>query len=127
MIKILLVEKNLILSSTLNEHLNKDEQINVVNICKEGNQALEFLKENSVDVVIMDFLQTNGLVVTQQISHNYPDVKIIGFSTYESDDYPNQMIKLGADKCLSKYSTTMQDLLDELKKTVREHGITVVK
>ncbi len=116
MIKILLVERNVILSDYLKETFVKDKKLNLVYTCTEGNQALEFIKENSVDVVIMDFLQTNGLVVTQQISRKYPNIKIIGFSTYESNDYSHKMIELGANKCLSKYSTTIKKLINEVKK-----------
>lgn len=116
MIKILLVERNVILTDHLKTIFTQDKQLELVCICTEGNQALEFLKDNIVNVVIMDFLQTNGLVVTQDIKHKFPHIKIIGFSSYENGDYNKRMIELGADKCLSKYETTISELLDELKK-----------
>jgi DNA-binding NarL/FixJ family response regulator len=114
MIKILLVEKNLILSNTIREHLNKDEQLNVVGISKEGNEALEFLKTNPIDIIILDYQQTNGLVVTQQMKKTYPNINIIGFSS-DFDTASNRMIELGASSYLSKYETSLEELITEIK------------
>lgn len=116
MIKIMLVERNLILSEYLKTTFDKEKQLELICICTDGRQVLEFLEEHSVDVVVIDFLQINGLVVTHEISCKYPNTKVIGFSTYENGDYNKRMIELGADKCLSKYETTISQLLDELKK-----------
>jgi DNA-binding NarL/FixJ family response regulator len=114
MIKILLVEKNLILSNTIREHLNKDEQFDVVGISKEGNEALEFLKTNPIDIVIMDYQQTNGLVVTEQIKKTYPNISIIGFSS-DFGASSNRMVELGASSYLSKYETSLEELKTEIK------------
>lgn len=39
----------------------------------------------------------------------------IGFSAYEEGEYKNRMIELGAEKCLSKYKITINELLLEIK------------
>ena len=119
MIKILLVEKNIILSNTIKEHLNKDEQLNVIGISKEGNEALEFLKINSVDIVVMDYQQTNGLVVTEQIKKQYPNINIIGFSS-DFGAASNRMVELGASSYLSKYETSLEELKTEIKNCYEE-------
>lgn len=112
----MLVERNLILSEYLKATFDKENQLELICICTNGREVLEFLEEHSVDVVVMDFLQINGLVVTNEISRKYPNTKVIGFSSYESGDYKKRMLELGAYKCLSKFDTTIKELLDELKK-----------
>lgn len=115
MIKIMLVERNLILSNCLKDTIYKDKKMELVSICTEGKEVLSFLKEHSVDIVILDFLQINGLVVTQEIKNKYPKTKVIGFSSYETGDYNKRMLELGAEKCLSKYETTISELITEIK------------
>ena len=43
MIKVLLVEKNFILSNHLKEEFYQKKQLNVVGTCKEGNEIIDFL------------------------------------------------------------------------------------
>lgn len=115
MIKILLVERNLIFSSNLEMLLNHDKEINVVGICREGNEVLEFIKKNDVDIVLMDNLQINGFVITDLITGKYPNIKVIGFSTYDEGRIDNRLVELGAYSCLSKYNTTLDELISEIK------------
>lgn len=115
MIKILLVEKNLIISNTLKESFNQDKQLNLVGICKEGNEAIEFLNTNAIDVLLMDPNQTNGMVATAQIHKEFPDVRIIGFSDSNEKESSSQMVSLGAYKHLSKFHTDVNELITEIK------------
>ncbi len=115
MIKILLVEKNLILSNTLKESFSQDKQLNLVGICNEGNEAIKFLKTNSVDVLLMDPQQTNGMVATEQIHKEFSNVRIIGFSDLTEIKPDNQMVRLGASIYLSKFHTTLNELITEIK------------
>jgi DNA-binding NarL/FixJ family response regulator len=115
MIKVLLIEKNLILADTLCHQLNKEQQLNIVGICREGKEVLLFLKEHSVDIVLVDPNQTNGYVVTAQIKKEYPNIIIVGFSddiTYTK----NRMLELGASHYFSKYETSLDTLITEIKK-----------
>jgi CheY-like chemotaxis protein len=115
MIKILLVEKNIILANTLKNLFNQDKQLDVIGICKEGNEVIKFLKTNPVDIILFDPNQTNGYVVTVQIKKEFPKIIIIGFSddgTYSKD----RMLEYGASSYLSKYDTTLNELITEVKK-----------
>ena len=116
MIKILIVEKNLILLNHLQTTFNKDKDLKVVANCKEGHEVIEFLTNNEVDIILLDYMQTNGLVLTDQINKQFPKVKVIGFSTLETKKEENRIINFGAAMYLSKYETTMDDLIAVIKK-----------
>ena len=115
MIKVLLVERNVILRNHLLDVLSHDEYLDIIEWCTEGCEVIRFLKENEVDIILMDHLQTNGLVITAQIKRDYPSVKIIGFSTDDINDSSNRLIELGATSYLSKYDTSLEDLIAEIK------------
>lgn len=121
MIKILLVEKNLIFSNTLVNLLNQDEQLNVVGSCKIGNEIIPFLNTNSVDVIVIDPNQSNGFVITVQLTKEFPTIKVIGFSG-DGQNSKNRMLEYGACSYLSKYDTTLKELSAEIKKCFSEIG-----
>jgi len=80
---------------------------------KEGAESVDYIKNNHVDIVIMDTQQTAGLVTVALIASEYPKVRIIGFTKEGSD--AKRMIELGAYSCLCKYNTTATDLITEIK------------
>ena len=116
MVKVLLVERNVILRNHLLDVLSHDEHLDIIEWCTEGCEVVEFLKDNQVDIILMDHLQTNGLVVTAQIKRDYPSVKIIGFSTGDVNDSNNRLMELGATGCLSKYDTDLEELVAKIKR-----------
>jgi two-component system response regulator FimZ (fimbrial Z protein) len=114
MIKILLVEKNIIFSNALTKLLNKDAELNVVGVCKEGNDIIKFLTANPIDVIVIDPNQSNGFVITVQIKKEYPRIKIIGYSA-EGESTKKRMLAFGASSYLSKYEANIEDVIAEIK------------
>ena len=114
MISVLLLEKVLILSKHLEEVLNQDEEIKVLSTFTDGHDMLNYLKEQTADVVVIDPLQANGLVIADEVMKKYANVKVIGFSAIENPSN-HQIISLGASYCLSKHDTTLQDLIGKIK------------
>ena len=114
MIKILLVEKNIIFSETLTNELGKDEELTVVGVCREGNDIIDFLNKNAIDIIIIDPNQTNGFVVTVQIKKEFPRIKIIGYSA-QRESTKHRMLAFGASSYLSKYETNIEELISEIK------------
>ena len=113
-INILLIERNLILINHLKEQFDKDKELNYIGTYSEGNQVMECLKKNPVDVIVMDHLQTNGLVLTDTISNKFPNIKIIGFSS-EDGHHSKRLLELGATLYLSKFDTNLDDLIKQIK------------
>jgi DNA-binding NarL/FixJ family response regulator len=114
MIKILLVEKNIIFSNALIQLLNNDEKLHVIGVCKEGNEVIDFLTTNPIDVIVMDPKQSNGFVITVEVKKAFPKMIIIGFST-DVDSTKKRMLAFGAASYLSKYEANIADLIKEIK------------
>jgi DNA-binding NarL/FixJ family response regulator len=114
MIKILLVEKNIIFSNALTKLLNKDDKLDVLGVCKEGNDIIEFLTTTPIDVIVIDPNQSNGFVITVQIKKEFPTIKIIGYSA-EGESTKKRMLAFGASSYLSKYEANIEDVIAEIK------------
>jgi len=114
MIKILLVEKNIIFYKALTKLLSKDEKLHVVGVCKEGNDVIEFLNKNAIDVIVIDPNQSNGFVITVKVKKEFPRIKIICYSA-EGESTKERMLRFGACSYLSKYEANIEDLVSEVK------------
>ena len=115
MINIILVEQNVMLSTTLNELLCKDDMLNVVCIARNGAIGLAHLNDNAIDVVIIDPAQDKDLEYTNRIKKKYPKTKVIVYSTYGMISKMG-MVHIEADSFLSKYDDCLGDLIQEIKK-----------
>lgn len=115
MIKILLLEKNVILANYLKEVFINDKQFHLIDICREGYEVRETIKKRSIDVLLIDHLQTDGLVTTSWIKSKYPRIRVIAFSTVEEEEILDRVIQLGVYSYLYKYKTPLDKLVEEIK------------
>ena len=69
-----------------------------------GKEAVEFVKRNRPDLVIMDIKmpEMNGLDALRRIRKASPRVRILMITGYESSDVAAQAIRLGANDYLTK-------------------------
>lgn len=58
-ISVLLVDDNEKATAILNDFLSKQPRIKVVGICEDGQQCLDFISNNNVDVVLLDMIMPN--------------------------------------------------------------------
>jgi len=85
----------------------------------DGGDALKFLSENTVDLVITDIKMANmdGLTLCQNICEKYPDIKIVIISGYDEFSFAQQAIRYGVNDYLLKPIDE-----DELKAVLRKIG-----
>ena len=81
--------------------LERDYTLNYVH---HGKEAVDYLKKNEPDLVIMDIKmpQMNGLDALKQIRRVRRRVPILMITGYESSDVAAQAIRLGANDYLTK-------------------------
>lgn len=103
-IKVLLTDDQTELALELKSVLETDGRLEVVGIASDGFEALTKMSECQPDVVLMDIRMPNmnGVVATQRIKTEYPDVKVVILTTFDDSDYILNAINNGASGYLLK-------------------------
>lgn len=103
-IKVLVTDDQLDLAEELKSVLETDEKLEVVALAADGFDALEKMKTACPDVVLMDIRMPNmnGVVATQRIKAEYPEVKVVILTTFDDSDYILNAINNGASGYLLK-------------------------
>ena len=103
-IKILVVDDQQELAKEIASILSSDEGLEVVGIACDGFDALEKMSVTLPDVVLLDIRMPNmnGVVATQRIKAEYPDVKVLILTTFDDSDYILNAINHGASGYLLK-------------------------
>jgi len=83
---------------------NYADDIEVVGMAANGEEAVQLALEERPDVVLMDVHMPilNGVDATGRIMEKLPATRIIVLSTYDEDDYVRNALKLGAAGYLLK-------------------------
>lgn len=98
----------------------------VVYLAENGQKAIEYIRENPVDAVMLDIKMPvlDGLGVAEILSREYPDIKIVILSGYAWFEYAQQAIRCGVSEYLLK--PVKNDEILEAMKRIR-HKIDAVK
>jgi len=98
MISVLIVDDHKILRDGLKALLKSDKDIAVVGECDNGVQALEFLKSNKAQIILMDINLPvkNGIETTEEISKLYKESRVIALSMHNEERYISKMLRAGA-------------------------------
>ena len=103
-IKVLVTDDQLDLAEGLKSVLETDGGLEVVGVAEDGFKALEKIAVCKPDVVLMDIRMPNmnGVVATQRIKSEYPNVKVVILTTFDDSDYILNAINNGASGYLLK-------------------------
>lgn len=71
-IKIVLADDNVEFANSLSKNLSREEDFEVVGVCKDGNEAYNVILDTEPDVVILDVIMphTDGLGVLEKLNAN---------------------------------------------------------
>lgn len=99
MIKVLIVDDQVILRESLKFIVEQDPEINVVGLAGNGKEALNLCKELVPDVVLMDIMMPvcNGVEGTKLIKSQFRSIRVIILTTFNDDENISKAIKNGAD------------------------------
>lgn len=104
-LKILLVDDQILFAESLKTFLvNYATDIEVLGISANGAEALEFVKSNKPDIILMDVHMPvmDGVEAVKNIKAIFPEIKIIMLSTYDEDEYVRSALLSGASGYLLK-------------------------
>ncbi len=112
-IKTLLADDHAIVMEGLQAVLSSDEEISVVGTVGDGEQAIQFVKQNDVDVVILDINMPvmDGISCAKILKKDFPHIKIIILTMYAQKSFVEEIVKIGIDGCLLK-NNTGKELID---------------
>jgi len=105
--------------------LISSKYINVVANCKNGQEVLDFLKEQEVDLVISDINMPvmDGITLVKKITKLYPKTKTMMLSMYEERHIINKAIKAGANGYMSK-NAGKKDILNAIENCMKGEKVT---
>ena len=105
--------------------LISSKYINVVANCKNGQEVLDFLKEQEVDLVISDINMPvmDGITLVKKITKLYPKTKTMMLSMYEERHIINKAIKAGANGYMSK-NAGKKDIINAIENCMKGEKVT---
>jgi DNA-binding NarL/FixJ family response regulator len=96
-----------------------EPDIQVIGIADDGSAAVDMVKKEKPDLVLMDLKMAvlNGVEATRQIKNLFPEVKVLVLTTYDDDEWVFDAIQAGASGYLLK-DTPRDDLVKAIRGTV---------
>lgn len=118
MIKVAIVDDHQLILKGLTEMLKTAENLQVIEVFKDGESFLEFIKttENRPNVILLDINLpgVNGLDICKEVTTTFNDVKIIALTNYNETSFVKSMIRNGAKGYLLK-NCSQKELTDSIK------------
>ncbi|MFF2880967.1 response regulator [Bacillus toyonensis] len=116
LIRLLIVDDQPFVRESLSTLLDRYEDINVVGLAEDGDQAIDLCGRLQPHVVLMDLdmQQMDGVEATKKIKHQWPHIRVLIFTTFQDTKQALDSLRNGADGFLLKSIETL-----ELANTIR--------
>lgn len=97
MYKVLIVEDDPMVAMINEQYVRRNKQFCVVGVCKDGKSALEYLKENTVDLIVLDVFMPHmdGFETLQQIRKNKISAEVIMVTAANDRESLEEALHLG--------------------------------
>lgn len=124
MIKILIADDQELIRQSLQIILNNEADFEVTDAVANGLEVVRSVRKNRPDIILMDIRmpEMDGVVCTQIIKENYPDIKIIIVTTFDDDEYVFNALKYGASGYMLK-GASMQELSNAIRKVYQGNAM----
>ena len=118
MIRVLICDDQTVVREGLAAILSTDDEIKLVGLARNGEEALALAATDRPDVVLMDLNMPvmNGIQATQRLRLRHPAVRVLVLTTYADDAWVMDAIRAGAAGYLLK-DTRRDDLVAAIKGT----------
>ena len=118
-IKVLVVDDNDMTVNLIMKYFNGSKEIEIIGKAKDGLEAIEKIKSNDVDVVLLDLIMPNkdGIGVLEYLKKNNINKKVIIMSSYGEEDTIKKLCEYGI-----KYFALKPFNIDDIKDKVIEVG-----
>ena len=128
MVRVLIADNNIELCRILEEFLNRQQDMDVIGLAYNGEQALEKIQEFLPDVVILDLTmpQLDGIGVMERLQTMDLDhrPKIIILTAFAKDDMVRLLTHMGADYFVVK-PFDLEVLVDRIRQFAPNSDLTM--
>jgi two-component system, NarL family, response regulator NreC len=102
--RIVIAEDHTILREGLKSLLSLNPELAVVGEAQDGREAVRIAAELKPDLVLMDLSmpRMNGIEAIKEIKRQHPEIKIIVFTVYKTEEYVLASLQAGADGYILK-------------------------
>ena len=108
-IKLLLADDEELFRKGISFLLQRQDNIQILYEANNGSEVLEYLKSSSIhpDIILMDLKMPmlNGVEATKLINKEFPSIKIIALTSYNTKSFIANMIDIGAASYIVKNSS----------------------
>ena len=106
MVRVLICDDQVVVCEGLRTILSASDQVEVVGVAFDGEQAVEKTAETQPDVVLMDLKMPhmNGIQATRRIREEFPNIRVLVLTTYDFDEWVVEAVRSGAAGYLLKDS-----------------------
>ena len=116
MIKVIICDDQEVVCQGLNAILGTADNLRVIGIANNGQEALDLIGKEPPEVILMDLKMPvmNGIQATKLIKENFPCVRVLVLTTYDADAWLFDAIRNGADGYLLK-DTSREVLIQSIE------------
>ena len=124
MIRVLIADDQELIRQSLSFVLDAQADIEMVGTASDGREAIELVRREKPDVVLMDIRmpEVDGVECTRLIKSAYPQIKVIILTTFDDDEYVFGALRYGASGYLLK-GVSVKELADAVREVVRGGSI----
>lgn len=119
--KVLVVDDHPIFREGLKQILFTDQDIDLVDEARDGEEALQMARGGSYDLIILDISLPgrSGLEVLQDLKTEHPDLPVLILSMHAEEDFAVRAIRGGASGYLTK-SGGIREILAAIRQVSTE-------
>ena len=123
MIKIVLVDDEVLFRKGISFILQREPNFQIIFEASNGQELINYLTNNGdkPDIIMMDLKMplTNGVEATKIIHKDFPQIRIIALTSYNTKSFIANMINVGAASYLVK-SSTPHDMLKTINEVAKK-------
>ena len=100
----MIADDNPVILTSIRKILSSQQDLQIVCEASGGLQAIEMVRDNDLDVVVLDvnMPDMHGLDVLIYLRKNYPDLPVLMLSGFSDSNYATKCLKEGAAGFIGK-------------------------
>ena len=124
-IKIMIVDDHAVLREGIHYLCLTASDLTLVGEAANGEGALELCHKLQPDLVLLDLMMPgmDGIATTKAMRQQFPEVKILILTSFNTQDLVHQAIEAGANSYILKDAST-EEIINSIRLTY--HGLTIM-